>query len=95
MSYKTNPISNRLGISTGWDDMIFFSNPKFYSESFQKKVRLYFFIKEYFQKKNIKLQGFRFKPTLFQPQLHLSLFSYKNLKYRRNRERSKPKLVRS
>lgn len=61
MSYKTNAISTRLGLSLGWKSYIFPLQYKLYSQNIIYWLQVYLAIKAYFEEIHIRLVSFGIK----------------------------------
>jgi hypothetical protein len=98
MSYKTNAIGNRLGISFGWNSDIY---PSFqlhnYGSTVQNSIKLYFFVKEYLNKKNIMLITYNYSKKDTNYSLFLNIYRYQRsfTANKKNYTRTKKKLIKS
>jgi len=85
MTYQTNAIGNRLGLSLGWLDTKFPVSLLHYPGRVQRWIKLYLLIKYYLLKKNIRLLSFRLRSNFYpyyteQAPLHKLTKSFKTVR---------------
>ncbi len=76
MSYKTNPINNRLGLNKGWKSIDFIENKQEYATLQVNSLRLYLLLKSYLYLKNYILLAC----NLYSNSKHLTVFLLKKSK---------------